>query len=263
MSLLATASEWKTDNETTTKKRTPTIGLKKPKAVASSSSGETSLPFHEYMSYDTSDTSSHQIPVQIQHHSIEKMTEYNDDRNQRIQKVLENMYVNVDNAGEKLANFNPIPRPSMMVKNGMYPSPTDATTSQPPTYEGFANPSNPLQPPPPKIDMNYSGLAPLPNVGYLPGNSKSKYTNYHTEFTSGMHPTLNRNNTNHSGRYSGGGDANYERLMEKINHMIHLLEEQQYEKTNNVMEEFILYSLLGVFMIYVLDSFTRAGKYVR
>jgi hypothetical protein len=35
------------------------------------------------------------------------------------------------------------------------------------------------------------------------------------------------------------------------------------EKTNNVMEEFLLYSLLGVFMIYTMDSFARAGKYVR
>jgi hypothetical protein len=54
-----------------------------------------------------------------------------------------------------------------------------------------------------------------------------------------------------------------QRLMEKINYMIHLLEEQQMEKTNNVMEEFILYSLLGVFVIYVVDSFSRAGKYMR
>jgi hypothetical protein len=61
----------------------------------------------------------------------------------------------------------------------------------------------------------------------------------------------------------GSGRAIDDKLMEKINYMIHLLEEQQLEKTNNVMEEFILYSLLGVFMIYVIDSFARAGKYVR
>ena len=53
------------------------------------------------------------------------------------------------------------------------------------------------------------------------------------------------------------------KLMEKINYMIHLLEEQQHEKTANITEEFILYMLLGVFVIFTVDSFTRTGKYVR
>jgi hypothetical protein len=53
------------------------------------------------------------------------------------------------------------------------------------------------------------------------------------------------------------------KMMEKINYMIHLLENQENEKTANVTEEFILYTFLGVFMIYVVDSFSRAGKYVR
>jgi hypothetical protein len=53
------------------------------------------------------------------------------------------------------------------------------------------------------------------------------------------------------------------KLLEKINYMIHLLEEQQNEKTNNITEEFILYTFLGVFIIYVLDSFARTGKYIR
>lgn len=53
------------------------------------------------------------------------------------------------------------------------------------------------------------------------------------------------------------------RLMEKINYMIHLLEQQQSEKVDNITEEFILYVLLGVFVIFTVDSFTRIGKYVR
>jgi high-affinity K+ transport system ATPase subunit B len=51
--------------------------------------------------------------------------------------------------------------------------------------------------------------------------------------------------------------------MEKINYMIHLLEESQSEKTNNVTEEFILYTFLGMFIIFVVDSFARSGKYIR
>lgn len=52
-------------------------------------------------------------------------------------------------------------------------------------------------------------------------------------------------------------------LIEKLNYMIHLLEEQQEEKTGHVTEELILYSFLGVFVIFVIDSFARASKYVR
>ncbi len=52
-------------------------------------------------------------------------------------------------------------------------------------------------------------------------------------------------------------------LMNKLNYMINLLEEQQDEKTNNVTEEVILYSFLGVFMIFIVDSFARVGKYTR
>lgn len=53
------------------------------------------------------------------------------------------------------------------------------------------------------------------------------------------------------------------KLIDKINYMIHLLEDQKYEKTANIAEEFILYIFLGVFVIYTVDSFTRAGKYIR
>jgi len=52
-------------------------------------------------------------------------------------------------------------------------------------------------------------------------------------------------------------------LMKKLNYMIHLLEEQQDQKTDNVTEELVLYTFLGVFVIFVVDSFARAGKYTR
>jgi hypothetical protein len=52
-------------------------------------------------------------------------------------------------------------------------------------------------------------------------------------------------------------------LMDKLNYMIHLLEEQQDEKTGNVTEEVILYSFLGIFIIFIVDSFYYVGKYTR
>ena len=54
-----------------------------------------------------------------------------------------------------------------------------------------------------------------------------------------------------------------DKLLEKLNYMIHLLEEQKEEKTGHVTEELILYSFLGVFVIFIVDSFARVGKYVR
>ena len=56
---------------------------------------------------------------------------------------------------------------------------------------------------------------------------------------------------------------NYTLLLNKLNYMIHLLEENKDERTNNVLEEVVLYSFLGIFIIFLVDSFTRIGKYVR
>ena len=56
---------------------------------------------------------------------------------------------------------------------------------------------------------------------------------------------------------------NKDELLEKLNYMIHLLEEQKDEKSGHVVEEIILYSFLGIFMIFIVDSFARAGKYTR
>ena len=52
-------------------------------------------------------------------------------------------------------------------------------------------------------------------------------------------------------------------LMTKLNYMIHLLEENKDEKTQNVTEELVLYMFLGVFVIFVVDSFAKVGKYTR
>ena len=56
---------------------------------------------------------------------------------------------------------------------------------------------------------------------------------------------------------------NNNQLLSKLEYIIHLLEEQHNEKTNTITEELILYLFLGIFIIFVLDSFARASKYVR
>jgi hypothetical protein len=77
-------------------------------------------------------------------------------------------------------------------------------------------------------------------------------------------PTYNKTDTSTKNYYSSPvpTDGN-QVLIEKLNYMINLLEEQQDYKTGSVMEEVVLYSFLGVFIIFVVDSFTKVGNYKR
>ena len=61
------------------------------------------------------------------------------------------------------------------------------------------------------------------------------------------------------GAKRGGQDE----LLHKLDKILFLLEEQRDQKTGHVTEEVVLYSFIGIFIIFVLDSFARAGKYVR
>ena len=58
---------------------------------------------------------------------------------------------------------------------------------------------------------------------------------------------------------TGGEDS----VMQKLNYITHILEDIQMEKTSNITEELILYTFLGVFTIFIVDSFARVGKYHR
>ena len=72
-----------------------------------------------------------------------------------------------------------------------------------------------------------------------------------------------RNNVPYFTQMSEQPIANRTELMKKMDKILHLLEEQQDHKTGHATEELILYSFVGVFIIFVVDSFARAGKYVR
>jgi hypothetical protein len=87
-------------------------------------------------------------------------------------------------------------------------------------------------------------------------NKKLEYGNYMNSY--GGQPYYAK-----MGIGAGQGPAVDSKVIEKLNYMIHLLEQQQNEKTGHVMEELILYTFLGVFVIFVVDSFARSGKYVR
>ena len=88
-------------------------------------------------------------------------------------------------------------------------------------------------------------------------NATNKNTNveHNKQYNSSTNSSANSSNNVTS-------DSN-QVLIEKLNYMINLLEEQQDQKTGSVTEEVVLYSFLGVFIIFVVDSFARVGKYVR
>lgn len=165
--------------------------------------------------------------------TIDDLTATTQERNTRVNDLL-NKITSVDNGDSKMGEFKPPPTPSINVKKDMDKTPSFQYT--PPSY---SNISNTLK------DANGPYIA----------NDSGNYSNY----TQSYQPAIIKPYYANMGLGSSGDN----KLMEKINYMIHLLEEQQLEKTNHITEEFILYTFLGVFIIFIVDSFSRSGKYTR
>ena len=80
----------------------------------------------------------------------------------------------------------------------------------------------------------------------------------------GLVPDMNSiNNYNYNYNTSQKPVDKTNELERKLNYMIHLLEDQKDERVEGITEEIVLYCFLGVFIIFVLDSFAKVGKYVR
>ena len=103
------------------------------------------------------------------------------------------------------------------------------------------------------LSMNDNTIS---NEQLLKSNSNSVFSNYNDSYRSNLEFITNMAS-------NGNQLENNHKLLSKLDYIIHLLEEQQNEKTNYITEELILYLFLGIFIIFVLDSFARASKYVR
>ena len=158
------------------------------------------------------------------------------------------------NSGSNLANFNPPPPPVLTkspAENGAYqmnPVELFPKASQPPSRQQPANMTM-------QNFQNYTA----PNNQYLGTNYNTVYSKPITDLKNT--PYYAKMGIGAGGGGGGGGDS--DKLMERLNYMIHLLEQQQNDKTANVLEETILYAMLGIFVIFVVDAFSRNGKYVR
>ena len=170
----------------------------------------------------------------------------NSEKTNRVNELLNKMSVSsVENSGNKLSNFVPLPNKPESGGGGQRAfGATDLLPKTPPQ----------MKQPPIQNQWNYN-----PN-----DEQTAKLSNYHKIYNG--EPMLKPYYASmgiSSSSPSSSSFSSDDKLMEKLNYMIRLLEEQQAEKTENVTEEVVLYMFFGFFVIYVLDSFTRAGKYVR
>jgi hypothetical protein len=229
-SLVTSASTW--TNDDTPKKRQSSMNLRKTVKLRPDNVGE--------VDYQGEPENLNKM----QPSSIDEHQETLEKRNVRVNELLNKM-TSSDSDDNKMGNFSPISPPSLNVKKDIGDNHEIKTYTPPAT--SYLQASNDI-----KSGGNYgannSGSASLSNYqrSYEPPQqlaNKPYYANM------GI------------GNASVGATDN--KLMEKINYMIHLLEEQGHEKTNNITEEFILYTFLGVFIIFVVDSFSRSGKYIR
>ena len=174
----------------------------------------------------------------------------------KVNSVLKEIHNNTEEEDDDRDAFNPPPKPESMGVSKTIPpkegfvSPLGKTVGKPPTpnYQGGDN-----------LDLNdYSNY----------GNSKT-IEEYYKSILPGYNPQKNpTNRPYYPYREPQNADMNHpyqssDVLMQKLNYVISLLEDQQDEKTNNVTEEVILYSFLGIFIIFMADTFVKAGKYTR
>ncbi len=268
MSLLSYASPWtseNTDNQSSNavpKKRTPTLGgiqSATRKTIKNRTAYDNGS--EQYESANPVNISDDKLVNMRGNSSPESIDDYMDkqtDRNTKINSILNK--ITSFSTDDRLGDFNPMPYPATIIKKN---------ADQPLNGEESINiPANPLMP---KLSSSSNGVTVSNNPAklnstassyYRPTESSgSQYASYRDAYgKEGL--TANREPYYSKMGISGGGSTG-DKVMDRLNYMTQMLESMQMEKTNHITEEFVLYSLLGVFMIYIVDGFSRGGKYVR
>ena len=226
MSLASTAFPW--INDDSNKKKVPAMNRKTIKTRPANA--PVSNDSQDYMIYNLSET---------QH--------ITDDRTNKVTEIINQMSsVSIDNDGSGLADFTPPPNPSVQQKK-----PQESNLSTPIQMPLDSRAVNPYQ--------TQTPLGTIPELGNYHQIYSAPATSIPFMTTASQQPALN-NKPYYSSMGIGSGDG---KMLEKINYMIHMLENMEGEKTANITEEFVLYSFTGIFIIFVLDTFLKTGKYVR
>jgi hypothetical protein len=226
MSLVTTASLWTNDDNQ--KKRTPTMRRTIKLKPTIPTIGDPDDYVSQSENYQNLENNS----------NLEETVKTMDNRNSRVNELL-NKITAADSENDKMGSFVPLPNPNINIKKDM----TDNTDTK--IYV------------PPQVSYSAASNAMKESPYTANGNASAVYSNYANSY---QPPSGVVSQPYYAKMGLKMGD---DKIMEKINYMVHLLEEQQNEKTNNITEEFILYTFLGVFIIFVVDSFSRSGKYSR
>jgi hypothetical protein len=234
MSLVTTASTWISD-DSTNKKRVSTIRRNNIK----------NKPTSQQIDDDNVNVNEHF--QSLKPNTIEDVENNNNFRNNKVSSLLDKLTSANTDDDNGLGNFNPISPPSLNNKKDIEDNVNELQYMPPiPRFKNAGTASN-----------IYGSQT---SSGYGGNDIKSAiYSNYNKSYEAPVQLSRSPYYSN-MGITNASGDN---KLLEKINYMIHLLEQQQNEKTDNITEEFILYSFLGIFIIFVVDSFARAGKYTR
>jgi len=243
MSLVTSASVW-INEENGPKKRTPTMRRTVRKSLTDEPSSTLNTPIVIEKGQERPS-------------SFGEDSEKNDRRADRVDQLINNITeVSGYNDESQLVDFTPLSPPD--IQNRL--DSEDNTYGRTGEDEIPALP-NQLQHLPKRMHPGESDYAPtLPDLGVSNNPSRTKpFSNYHRIYEQPRMQPAYYGNVD-----AGAGTTPIDnRLLEKINYMIHMLEQEQSEKTSNITEEFILYTFLGVFIIFVIDSFARSGKYTR
>ena len=178
----------------------------------------------------------------------------------KVNSVLEKIHNNLDSDDDDRDAFNPPPKTESMGVQKTVPLPQK---------EQMMNMSSINE-----TMFRTLGRTPQPNYEGIDNLDLNDYTNYgdnktNEEYYKRVLPgyTQTKNPVNkpyyNNVNYQVPETPSQDILLQKLNYMITLLEDQQDERTNNVTEEVVLYSFLGIFIIFIADTFVRAGKYVR
>ena len=219
---------------------------------------------------DTNNVNNNIIQEKRQHNKTQKNHfKKNFDQN-KVNSVLAQIHNKTDDDDDDndINNFNPPPKPESTgvektVKNENMQNMLNQNNLN--MYKVLGNAPNPV------YDNNDDNLD-LNNFNSNYGDNKS-VEDYYKKMLPSYTPQKNPNNRqfyNPNPIYGNSqinstlnSENSQDILLQKLNYMINLLEEKQDERTNNVTEEVVLYSFLGIFIIFVVDSFARVGKYVR
>ena len=226
MSLVATASSW-TNDEPSNRKRTPsirkTIKIRPQNTINEFKSGNNESG------------------------NIEAFKSSSEERSSRVTELIDKLTSSDEDDNNKMGDFKPLSPPKINL-NSDYSDDTEIKQYIPPVpkYSGGAASAN--------------ILGEMKNYGANDTHSQT-LSNYNQSYSN--KPIVASSPYYAKMGITGASSSGDTQLMEKINYMSHLLEDQQHEKTANITEEFLLYTFMGVFVIFIVDSFARAGKYTR